>query len=141
MARIHIDFHEPPCFTCELPVRITDINYGNHLAHDRLVSMLHEARVQFFEAHAMHETDIDGVGIIVSDLAVRYLAETFYAQTLKIEISLAEPNRSACDMQYRVTDSASGSPVALAKTGLVFYNYERKRVQAMPERFAQLFEN
>ncbi len=34
-------------FSATLEVRISDINYGNHLGHDSLVSLLHEARVRF----------------------------------------------------------------------------------------------
>ena len=31
-----------------LTVRVTDMNYGRHLGHDALVSLLHEARMQAF---------------------------------------------------------------------------------------------
>ena len=48
MARVKIEFPETTLFTHELSVRITDLNYGNHLAHDSLISLLHEARAPFF---------------------------------------------------------------------------------------------
>ena len=87
MPRIHIPFPESVLFEHRVPVRITDLNYGNHLGHDALVSILHEARARFFRAFGMSEADVDGVGIILVDLAVRYQAQVFYGQTLRIEIA------------------------------------------------------
>lgn len=140
MARIQIDYPTNTLFECELPVRITDINYGQHLAHDKLISMLHEARAQFFIAFDMAENDVDGAGIILSDLAIRYQAEAFHPQTLRFEIALGDPTKRGCDMLYRVTDKTSGQAVATAKTGLVFFDYDQKKVASMPERFAKLLE-
>lgn len=141
MARIQIDYPEHTLFDCRLPVRITDINYGQHLAHDKLISMLHEARAQFFLAFDMAENDVDGVGIILSDLAIRYQAEAFHPQTLRFEIALGDPTKRGCDMLYRVTETESGRVVATAKTGLVFFDYDQKKVAAMPTQFAKLVPN
>ena len=38
--------HPDSPFISTQTVRIADINYGNHLGHDRLVSLLHQARVE-----------------------------------------------------------------------------------------------
>lgn len=51
MERVSLEFpnaaviHRHP-----LTVRVTDMNYGRHLGHDALVSLLHEARMQAFAA-------------------------------------------------------------------------------------------
>ena len=34
MARVRVAYPESTLFCCELPVRITDLNYGDHLGHD-----------------------------------------------------------------------------------------------------------
>ena len=48
MARIKLTVPEKNILTAVLiPVRIGDINYGNHLGNDAFVSIIHEARVQW----------------------------------------------------------------------------------------------
>ncbi len=138
MARVNIDFPDQGLFSCSLPVRITDINYGQHLAHDKLISMLHEARAQFFLNFDLQESNIDGLGIILSDLAISYQAESFYPDTLLIEMSLGDPSRCGCDMLYRITKNNGDIVVATAKTGLVFFDYKIKKVASIPVSFKRL---
>jgi acyl-CoA thioesterase FadM len=43
MARIKIELPQSFSFTCRIPVRITDINYGGHAGNDTVLSIIHEA--------------------------------------------------------------------------------------------------
>ncbi len=138
MARLSITYPKRTLFTCSLPVRITDINYGQHLAHDKLISMLHEARAQFFLHFGMQEANVAGLGIILSDLAIRYQAESFHPDVLSIEMALDDPSRCGCDMVYRVSKDDGKTIIATAKTGLVFFDYSSKKVASIPEQFKQL---
>ncbi len=138
MARVNIDFPGQALFNCSLAVRVTDINYGQHLAHDKLISMLHEARAQFFLNFELQESNVEGLGIILSDLAISYQAESFYPDTLQIEMTLADPSRCGCDMLYRITKNNGEIVVATAKTGLVFFDYKIKKVASMPTSFKRL---
>ena len=138
MSRVRIAFPEPPIFTHEVEVRVSDLNYGNHLGHDSLVSLLHEARVRFFRHFGMEERDIDGVGILLADLAVTYRAQVFYGQTLRIDIAVGEAGARSCDLVYRVTDRDAGGLVALAKTGIVFFDYGANRMADIPPSFRRL---
>jgi len=135
MVKIDIDFPDPPLFAREVPIRISDINYGNHLGHDALVSIFHEARVSFFRSLGWEESDVDGLGILVVDLAVQYRAQAFYGQTLRIDVAAADVGSRGCDLIYRASDSASDTIVALAKTGIVFFDYDKSRVKSMPACF------
>ncbi|ORU94515.1 MAG: thioesterase [Cycloclasticus sp. symbiont of Bathymodiolus heckerae] len=138
MARLSITYPENSLFACSLPVRITDINYGQHLAHDKLISMLHEARAQFFINFGMEESNVAGLGIILSDLAICYQAESFHPDILDIEIALDDPSRCGCDMVYRVSKDNGKTIVATAKTGLVFFDYNHKKVASIPNEFKKL---
>ncbi len=138
MASVSIPFPDPAIFAHEIPVRITDLNYGNHLAHDILVSMLHEARARFFRAHEMEEGNVDGPGVILVDLAVRYRAQVFYGQTLRIEIAVGNLGSRGCDFFYRVSDHETGAAVAEAKTGIVFFDYATNKVAGVPPRFREI---
>ncbi len=135
MARVQIEFPEPPLCRTETTVRISDINYGGHLGHDALISILHDARFRFFRHFGMDEADTDGCGLMIADLAIRYEAEAFHGQTLGVEISAGDVRSRGCDLIYRVTDPESGRTIALARTGVVFLDLEKKQVTAIPERF------
>lgn len=136
MARIQIDYPDAQTiFTHQVILRITDLNYGNHLAHDTLISLIHDARAQMFIAHGHREIDIEGVGIVVADLAICYRAEVFYPDTLCIEVAADELSRKGGDLIYRVTKASDGALVALAKTGIVFFDYQARKAVNVPEAF------
>ncbi len=140
MTRVRLDYPGPTLFTAEIPIRITDINYGNHLAHDRLVSLLHEARLQFFRAFGFTEHDIEGRAILLVELAVTYHREAFYGQTLRVETAIGEAGSRSCAVLYRVTDAANGETVALARTGIVFIDPASRRVVPIPPGFRALID-
>ena len=135
MARIQINFPEKNIFATEIKIRITDLNYGGHLGNDTMLSLLHEARVRFLKHFNYSEMDVEGVGIIMADAAIQFKTEAFYGERLKIEIAADEFTRVAFDLFYRV--SCSGRVVAIATTGIVFYDYEKKKVVSIPDKFYQ----
>ncbi len=138
MARIKVIYPEKTLFSHDLSVRVTDLNYGNHLAHDSIISLMHEARAQFFTANGMSELDIEGAGIIMADLAINYRAEAHFGQLLTIEIALDEFSKKGCDMFYRIRCKVSGTVVAIAKTGLVFFDYSAKKPVSVPQSFLNI---
>ncbi|WP_166266929.1 thioesterase family protein [Marinobacter caseinilyticus] len=140
MARIKLSFPDDVfIFATHMPVRITDINGANHLGNDALISMLSEARAQFLVKHGMEESDQEGTGIIVTDLATMYQSESFFPEVLRFEVGLMDFNKYGGDFVFRVSKADSGQPVALAKYGFVFFNYVRKQVVPVPEAFRLRF--
>ena len=76
MARLTLTFPEDQYYyTTLLTVRVTDINAANHLGNDSMISMISEARARFLFEFGVPETERDGTGIIVTDLATTYRAE------------------------------------------------------------------
>ena len=139
MARIKIDLPQKFSFETELPVRITDINYGGHLGNDALLGLIHEARLRFLKSMGYSEHDVEGAGIIMSDAAIVYQAECFYGDALRFRVTAGEFSRAGCDIFYQVTNAKTGGPVAGAKTGIVFYDYQAKKVLPVPEGFRKRF--
>ena len=133
MSRIQIPLPETFIFSTNISVRITDLNYGAHLGNDSLLSILHEARVQFLKHFGYTELNIEGNGIIMSDVAIQYQSEAFYEDILQIEMGIQEFTRVSFDIVYRVT--CKQRSIALAKTGIVCYDYENKKVVAVPNAF------
>ncbi len=139
MARIIITYPETTLYTHELSVPgKKTFNIGNHLAHDSVISLLHEARAQFFEANNMSELDVEGYGIIMADIGVNYKAEAYFGQMLAVEITLGDFSSKGCDMYYRMSCKETGTVVAIAKTGLVFFDYEAKKPVAVPQSFLDI---
>jgi YbgC/YbaW family acyl-CoA thioester hydrolase len=138
MSRLRIDMPAQFLFETNMEVRITDLNYGGHLAHDRTLALMHEARVRFLRQHGFSETDIHGKAIILANAAVTYRTEAFAGEVLRIQIGASEVNKYGCDLLYRLTNQADGREVALARTAMVFFDYTRRRLTTAPPGFAAL---
>ncbi|MCX6134067.1 MAG: thioesterase family protein [Ignavibacteriales bacterium] len=137
MARVKLDLPESPVFAATVPVRITDLNYGGHVGNDSMLSILHEARVQFLTHFGFTERNIGGRGIIMSDAVIIYKSEVFYGTTLTIELGVTDLYAHGTDLTYRVLDGEK--EIARAKTGIVFFDYEKRKIAQMPEEFKSLF--
>ena len=135
MPRIKIELPEKFLFQTEISVRITDINYGGHLGNDSLLSIIHEARVRFLKHLSYSEKDVEGSGIIMTDAAIQYKAESFYGDDLLIEVGVIDFSKVGCDIVYRITNSTTKKEIAIAKTGIVFFDYRNKKVVAVPDKF------
>lgn len=133
MTRVKIDLPDRVVFTCDIPVRITDVNYGGHVGNDSLLSYLHEARVQFLRHFGFSEQNAGGKGIVMADAILVYKSEIFYGETLSIDVGLTDVQRHGLDVTYKV--SSNGKEVARAKTGIVFFDYEKRTIASMPEEF------
>lgn len=137
MRRVEVGFAGPVLFETRLEVRVSDLNYGNHLGHDALVGLLHEARVRFFADHGMAELDLDGLAAMVVGLAVRYRGEALLGDRLRIEIAAGEVGSRAVELLYRVTRD-DDRRIAEASTTLVLFNRGESRVAPVPDRLLAL---
>jgi acyl-CoA thioester hydrolase len=134
MARISIDLPERFQFSTEISVRVTDLNYGGHVGNDTILSLAHEARIQFYRTLGFrNELNFEGaVGQIITDAAVVYKSESFLGDMLIVEVATTDFNKYGFDMLYRITNKATLKEVARIKTGIVCFDYERKKVASIP---------
>ena len=137
MARIKITIPEHKIFSAIIPVRITDINYGNHLGNDALVSIIHEARMQWLASNNKTELQIDGVALIMADLAVEYKGEAFYGDVLNINIAVDEIQKVSFELYYEISTIRNERSIliAKAKTGMVCFDYQARKVTSIPNAF------
>ncbi len=131
MSRIKLEITSQHLFTATIPVRITDLNYGNHLANDKVLSIIHEARMQFFNHFGFSEMDLGGVNSIMADVAIEYKNQAFYNDQLIIEMGVQDFERVSFDIFYRI--STSEKLIAVAKTGIVTFDYHKNKVVAIPD--------
>ena len=138
MARVKLDLDGAAfVFRTELDVRITDINYGRHVGNDALLGLLHEARLRFLAHFGFSEEDIGGVGMLMGDAVVQFKAVAFRGDRLVVEMGLQDVERRTFDLAYRVTRVGDGATVALAKTGMVAFDYARNRPAELPAAFLE----
>jgi acyl-CoA thioesterase FadM len=135
MTRIKLDLPEKFSFTTDIPVRITDLNYGGHVGNDQILSMIHEARVRFLKFHGYEELNLGGVGLIMSDVVIEFKNELFYGDIIHASVAAADFSRIGFDLYYKLEKIADGKriTVVLAKTGMVCYQYAMKKIASLPE--------
>ena len=136
MARSRIDIPADFSFSTNIPIRITDVNYGGHVGNDTFLSLIHEARMQFLAHHGYTEFSLEGIGIIMIDVAIEFKKELFYGDIIRASVATSEFNKLGFDLVYKLeTGGANGMKLAaIAKTGMVCYNYDAKKLAALPEK-------
>ncbi len=139
MARIELNLPEDFSFSTDLRVRISDINYGNHLGNDALLSLVHEARLQFLQSRGFSEMNIGGCGLILTDAVIVYKSQGFHGDQLTIFTVAGDVTKYGCDFFYKVIQKESGREVARAKTGVVFFDYPRQKMVPVPTVFLDAF--
>jgi len=144
MTRVQVDIPDG-CLTFRTPmtVRTSDLNYANHLGNDAVVSLLSEARARFFDHLGTGERPPadDGRPLLtmVTDLALRYLAEGHRWDALEVAAGLADPNRYGGDIYFRMSRPADGVVLAEAKIGFVCVDPAAGKVAPMPTALRALF--
>lgn len=132
MSRVNIELHDEFSFAVELPIMISHINSGNHLANEHLVAFLNEARLQFMNDKQINEFKDHGLFFVIADLAVVYQTEGKYGESLKIEVAPRNFHNKGFDMVYRVTDASSSRPIAMAKTAHILFDPNAQSSVAIP---------
>ena len=142
MGRIKISMPQSFIATFRIPVRITDINYGNHVGNDAFVSIIHDARMQWLHQFGYTELNIDGVGLIMSGLSVEFKNEAFFGDL--VEVKIAPDNLSAVgfELYYQLLAERNKEQVLLANamTGMICYDYSAKKIMAIPEKLKKILQ-
>jgi acyl-CoA thioester hydrolase len=141
MGRVKLQLPAKFLFRTEIPIRITDINYGGHLGNDAVLSIVHEARIQFLRNLGYSELDIEDTGIIMTDAVIVYSSEGFYGDVLMVEVGTADFQLARCDFVFRLTNTTSQKEVSRVKTGIAFFNKQTRKISAVPDAFRKKCES
>ncbi|MEO6962354.1 MAG: acyl-CoA thioesterase [Puia sp.] len=135
MSRIKIEVPDLFSFSTCVRVRITDLNYGAHVGNDSILSFIHEARVRFLQSLGYSELNLAGVGLIMSDVAIEFKKEIHYGDEVTISVVATDFGRVGFDLVYKLEKNPGPacSLLALAKTGMVCYDYSLKKVSNLPD--------
>jgi acyl-CoA thioester hydrolase len=142
MSRVKLEMPAAFNFTAIIPIRITDVNYGGHVGNDAVLSLIHEARMQFLNNFGFTEMNCGGAGLIMSDAAIEFKKEFFYGDILQVNVAASNFSKISFDFFYRLEKQAKGKStiLALAKTGMVCYDYNLKKITSVPDKVKQLLQ-
>ncbi len=141
MPRIEINLPKKFIYSTEIPLRISDINYGGHLGNDSVLSIFQEARIRFLKQFGYSEIDIEGSSIIMTDSAIQYKSQGYYGDILIVELTVDDFHKVSCDFYYRAINKTKGNIIAIGKTGIAFFDYKKNKLTSIPEKFVKLIEN
>ena len=129
--------NEPSEFRFHIPytVRVADINYGGHVSNAAVLSFFQDARIAYLKQFGYSELDIGGCGIILPEAHVRYLAEMFHGDELRIGVKISELRNSAFVMAYEI--ERDGMATARGTTNLVAFDYQARKPCRLPEPFRE----
>ena len=143
MGRVKLKFpNEKPLFKAIIPVRISDINYGNHLGNDSLLSIVHESRMQLLSQWGYDELNAAGTSLIMADVMIAYKGEAFYGDTLTVDIYAEEITAHSFDLLYHIKTKRDNKDqdIAHAKTGMICFDYKQRKIEGVTEELKKLLE-
>lgn len=131
-------------YTTNLQVRISDLNYGGHLGHDRLVTLAHEVRMEYLRKISRSEIDFLGTnkGLIATDVCAIYSAEGHYADELEVS-TFFQAKGLGFNFFYRFIkkiDAQKSKELGLLRVGLLLYDYDLKKVLKNPKELNEIIE-
>ena len=144
MARVKIDPPDKFPFSTNIPIRITDINYGDHVGNDTVLSIVHEARVKFYQHLGFSELNFGGVGTIMSDAAIEYKDQIYYGDEVTVSVAVGEITKVSFELFYKLekkTADRKQATAALVKTGIICYNYDLKKITSIPAKALEKITN
>jgi YbgC/YbaW family acyl-CoA thioester hydrolase len=135
MSRLKIELPDAWHFEAQIPVRITDLNYGGHVGNQHFLTYMHEARVQWLKHQGWSEMDLEGVGLIMADAALRFRREIFYGSTVLIKLAVTEVGLSSFTLLYGFYDASTEEWLGSGQTGMAFMDYSARKLATTPAAF------
>jgi acyl-CoA thioesterase FadM len=96
--------------------------------------------MQFLQHYNYTELNIDGTGLIMSDLIVEFKNESFYKDIIEVKIGPGEISKVSFELFYKLITERNDGPIIIAnaKTTMVCYDYDLKKVAAIPGKFKNI---
>lgn len=136
MARIKLSIPDSEViYKTIIPLTVNFINYGGHMGNDAILTLCQEARIRYFRSLGFSELDYFGKAVIQADAAVVYKSEAFLGDELEIRLYVDDLNEYGLDFFYVFINLSNQKEVARAKTGIVFYDYDARKICKRPLDF------
>jgi len=127
-------------FSIPYTVRVVDVNYGGHVANSAVLNFFQDARLAYLKSlGGFSEMNVGGgCGIILPEAHVKYLAEMFMGDELRIGVKILELGRTSFRMAYRIERDGKGT--AEGETTLVCFDYAARKPRRLDGEFVKRVE-
>jgi len=122
-------------FSIPMTVRINDLNYANHVAHQQFFSYFQEARMAYLRQFNWTELDIDGFGMIMTEANCKYKRQLFYGDRIQVACNISELKPKQFNMLYEI--KKSGIVCAEGFTANHIFDYKVAKIVSLPENFVK----
>jgi acyl-CoA thioesterase FadM len=130
----------PPIFTTEFTLGVADMNYGNHLGNDRVLTLAHETRLRYMATYQETELTFCGGSLIMADAAIQYRGQGFMGDKLVAKLWLENPTGYGFDFIVHLHHQ-DDAEVARVKCALLFYDYEKNKMIKAPPKFKERYSS
>ena len=137
MSRVKFSLPDNLPFSTKVRIRISDINYGGHLSNDRILTLAHDARIEFLKHYRFSEFDIGGTSMIMADAAIVFKSEGFHGDEVEVKMAASDFTRAGFNLYYKLVNLTTGTDLAYVKTGMVAFDYDTRKVMPVPDVFRQ----
>jgi len=90
--------------------------------------------MKYLKSLGYTEIEFGGVGMIMADLAIEFKSEMFYGDTIIASVSCGEITKVGFELFYKLEVNRENKTVlaAIGRTGMVCYDYDKKKIAAVP---------
>lgn len=143
MRNRKIQIPSPFCFSTNLAVQVSDINYGGHVGNERYLLFAQETRMRFLESIGCSELHFGPFGLALTEAHVEYFHELFHGNSIKVSIAIGTPSRASFDCFYSITVLLNDHAVesAIIKTSMVCFDYKMRKVRSIPDDLRAILED
>lgn len=91
--------------------------------------------MQYLNSMGYTEMRFAGTGMIMADVAIEFKGELFYGDRVIASVTAGAISKIGFDLYYKLEKETDGKklPVAYAKTGMICYDYDKKKIVALPD--------
>lgn len=139
MTRLELNIPEKILFETEFQIKLEDINFAKHMGNERILVHANTVRTAFYKHLDLLEGDWDnGHGTIVANHCIKYISEGFLDDRIVCKVGISELTSCSFDMvMYFV--KANGKPLAIIRTGVVYFDYNERRIREIPKNYLDKF--
>ena len=123
-------------FSFPIRIRISDINYGNHVSYAFYLLFFQDARIAYLSNLGFTELNIgDNKGIIVSEADCKYKRELLLGDEIDVKCKVSSMRSKGFEMEYAI--ERKGETCALGKIVILCFDYNEKKISNLPEVFVK----
>lgn len=141
MQYVTIELPSKILFSYHFKIEKNDINDAKHMGNERILVLANSIRSSFFNYLSLKENDITNhSGIIIANHTIRYKNEGFIDDEITCHVGVNNVTECSFDLIYHFV-KLNNVTMAIVRTGCVYYNYDDKLKQLLPNDFIKVFTN